>query len=524
MAGLVPPGVASAAARGRLPGVFDLSMRTIERFRPFDLIAPEFVQVDTAVPPRTLASTDALVVTDQRPRAPFCAVTVEVTSLSPDGRAVAGLAAAGGDGVVVAYSASSGEMTVEVTRGGTTTVVDRTAVALRTPFQLGFVLNENAVTGLADPTGTGDAFAPQVTERNAVRALVDLRVPAELGRHSYAYGGQGATLGRVRAGYFGMAGLRDPHLVQHADGRPYERDGRYFMTFTCAGLGFFQQAHWGVFAFDPEQPDRLEQVSQLFFERDGVVLGDHAGQVVWDDRSREWIVGMSSWGDFSFAGVHVRYVRTSADVLSGVHVLPTARLPLPTDVSQWDPSFTRIEDRWHVAFVESPSQTPFQFHPALAVGARRGSATEGLERVGADLTVDATEGTILQEVGGTWYLLASDGDARQYRVYDLAVRYLGTLDAPYGSNIPHPQLVPVGRGRRGVQWIMITFDGTQYADDTTRDIAQLAADADVFRFDGSDLMPAEVGSGSFWTGMVDWMSGASSQEALDAIEASWPAS
>ncbi len=69
-----------------------------------------------------------------------------------------------------------------------------------------------------------------------------------------------------------------------------------------------------------------------------------------------------------------------------------------------------------------------------------------------------------------------------------------------------------------------TFDGSQYADETTRDIATLAADADVFRFDGSDLMPKEVGSDSFWTGMVDWLSGASSQETLDAIEESWPTS
>ncbi len=69
-----------------------------------------------------------------------------------------------------------------------------------------------------------------------------------------------------------------------------------------------------------------------------------------------------------------------------------------------------------------------------------------------------------------------------------------------------------------------TFDGSQYADETTRNIAALAADADVFRFDASDLMPKEVGSDSFWTGMVDWISGASSQEVLDAIEESWPTS
>lgn len=67
-----------------------------------------------------------------------------------------------------------------------------------------------------------------------------------------------------------------------------------------------------------------------------------------------------------------------------------------------------------------------------------------------------------------------------------------------------------------------TFDGSNYADETTREIAQSAADADVFRFDASDLMPAEVGSGSFWSEMVKWENGQSSQDTLDAIEASWP--
>jgi alpha-glucoside transport system substrate-binding protein len=44
------------------------------------------------------------------------------------------------------------------------------------------------------------------------------------------------------------------------------------------------------------------------------------------------------------------------------------------------------------------------------------------------------------------------------------------------------------------------------------------------RFDASDLMPAEVGSGSFWTGMVQYMQGGpdSLQGVLDEIESSWP--
>jgi alpha-glucoside transport system substrate-binding protein len=45
-----------------------------------------------------------------------------------------------------------------------------------------------------------------------------------------------------------------------------------------------------------------------------------------------------------------------------------------------------------------------------------------------------------------------------------------------------------------------------------------------FRFDASDLMPGAVGAGTFWTGMVDWINGTSTDDVLDAIEASWPSS
>jgi alpha-glucoside transport system substrate-binding protein len=44
-----------------------------------------------------------------------------------------------------------------------------------------------------------------------------------------------------------------------------------------------------------------------------------------------------------------------------------------------------------------------------------------------------------------------------------------------------------------------------------------------FRFDASDLMPAAVGSASFWRGMTDWITGSSTQEVLTFIEQSWPA-
>ena len=44
----------------------------------------------------------------------------------------------------------------------------------------------------------------------------------------------------------------------------------------------------------------------------------------------------------------------------------------------------------------------------------------------------------------------------------------------------------------------------------------------VYHLDGSDLMPAAVGSNSFWKQITSWVTGQSTQQTLDNIEASWP--
>ncbi len=69
-----------------------------------------------------------------------------------------------------------------------------------------------------------------------------------------------------------------------------------------------------------------------------------------------------------------------------------------------------------------------------------------------------------------------------------------------------------------------TFDASQYPDETTRRIVELVGQADVFRYDGSDMMPNAVGGGTFWTGMVQWLSGDKTAEQVTTdIENSWPA-
>lgn len=59
-----------------------------------------------------------------------------------------------------------------------------------------------------------------------------------------------------------------------------------------------------------------------------------------------------------------------------------------------------------------------------------------------------------------------------------------------------------------------------YPDPITAKAAGILAEAEVFRFDGSDLMPAAVGSGTFWTGVMDYVSGKDLEKVLKDIEKS----
>ncbi|MCL1801736.1 MAG: ABC transporter substrate-binding protein [Promicromonosporaceae bacterium] len=44
----------------------------------------------------------------------------------------------------------------------------------------------------------------------------------------------------------------------------------------------------------------------------------------------------------------------------------------------------------------------------------------------------------------------------------------------------------------------------------------------IVAFDASDMMPGVVGAGTFWTGIVNWLTGTPTQQVVDTIEASWP--
>jgi alpha-glucoside transport system substrate-binding protein len=61
-----------------------------------------------------------------------------------------------------------------------------------------------------------------------------------------------------------------------------------------------------------------------------------------------------------------------------------------------------------------------------------------------------------------------------------------------------------------------------YPTEVERTMARLVMKASVVRLDASDLMPAEVGAGTFWEGMVNWVEGGSIDRVLAYIDYTWP--
>lgn len=65
-------------------------------------------------------------------------------------------------------------------------------------------------------------------------------------------------------------------------------------------------------------------------------------------------------------------------------------------------------------------------------------------------------------------------------------------------------------------------DLSVYPDELSRKQAELLSTAGVVQFDASDSMPGTVGTGTFWSGMMDFVAGASTESVTKKIEFYWP--
>lgn len=68
---------------------------------------------------------------------------------------------------------------------------------------------------------------------------------------------------------------------------------------------------------------------------------------------------------------------------------------------------------------------------------------------------------------------------------------------------------------------LTTANPETYATDILRAQGEILTNADIFRFDGSDLMPGAIGAGSFWTAMVDYLGGSSVEDVTEFVQNSW---
>ena len=589
-AGLMQSGAGAAVSTDLEPTDFVFTRR--ERFRPFHILAENFVRLDdsfnkplgdryTKLRPGPRNEDDGTVtVANGKARfdgendyytilksktgqkAPFASVIVNVESLPDNGTVYAGLYKDNNNYVHAYYDKDRSVVGIEARVNGVPFLGRDGAVGedgrpigeervereeFFGSFRFAFVVNENRVIALVDdrhmdignfrPLIERDVFFETGIRQGEEDGALDLRRKGVLRTWKNGFGarsgGRPVVFDRVRAGYFGEAGVRDPHTVQYADGTPYIKNNKLYFTLTNAGLGFFEKAHWGVWTLDLDDYSKIEQVGNIFWTNadnpaDGdpgdpnKVLGHHAGQIIRDEKEGRWIVVASSWGDFGPQGgdqgnfgtvtypdragfeppVDIIYdeLPLSKNLLRGVHILeakrhPVNAVPFPTE-GKWDPGLTRINGRWYMAYVIALDLFS-DFQPALAKSPRGADHTR-MNFVGADWAREATEGPIIQKLGGKWRMFASHGDdegnrdgtnekwINRYPIYFLRSANPGAdeenreeaeaergqrlakdgyLEAPHPTNIPHPVIVPIRirrNGQRRTKYIMITFNGDQF--------------------------------------------------------------
>ncbi len=106
-------------------------------------------------------------------------------------------------------------------------------------------------------------------------------------------------------------------------------------------------------------------------------------------------------------------------------------------------------------------------------------------------------------------------------VHDL-LAYMSTPDYAEARQVAQQELKGGGAALSGFLSAAIGQDESVYQP-LEQSFLEILASASIVRFDASDLMPADVGAGTFWTEGTSAVNGdQDAQAAADAIEASWP--
>ncbi len=89
--------------------------------------------------------------------------------------------------------------------------------------------------------------------------------------------------------------------------------------------------------------------------------------------------------------------------------------------------------------------------------------------------------------------------------------------------LQHPEAHEIWMAEKGFLTPFKGVDLKKYSSALARKQGELLLNATTFRFDGSDLMPGAIATGSFWRGMVNYSGGQSAKSVADSIQKSWDA-
>jgi alpha-glucoside transport system substrate-binding protein len=135
------------------------------------------------------------------------------------------------------------------------------------------------------------------------------------------------------------------------------------------------------------------------------------------------------------------------------------------------------------------------------------------------------EGTVLGEDVDFFYFPAYEAEDLGQPVLGAGTLFAITNDAPVAHGLIEFLKTPIAHeiwmAQSGFLTPYTAANTDVFANDAQRALNDILTNATTFRFDASDLMPGEIGAGAFWTGMVDYVSGADAGEVASSIQARW---
>lgn len=360
---------------------------------------------------------------------------------------------------------------LQIKIGGTNTFLTTVNIPQATSFKLALSM---VGTTCATWIDTGAGWVNCTIEN--IASYFDPRTTGNLAgwRYGFTKASGGGTsswqFSNFRAGRFGRTGLRDMAIVSNEDGSPYfpSPDTILFIA-TVAHPGGTSASYTGVFSLDLITK-AIAQTSVIFVQRDGKSHADHAGHIVWyANGNRRMLVG--TWGN-GFGGViqTLHALFTAGDVLVGSNLVTMTQVNLPGQTGAFPGAYdaTMAYDaanaRWLIAYAitENTSFAGGIFYSAAAHTTDFSTFT----LIGKDSATKGYEGTKLIRYNGQYFITAGGpaGAATSSRVYDVAMNYIGALQAVFqgGSDTqPHPMIFDYKGSYR-----ILTFNNARYGTGT----------------------------------------------------------